>query len=83
MHTQSFVKRLEDLVLVEQTVLIYYNLMAVLFCVWLVTDLLGLFMQGLGKLSVVAASAAQSAASVVQAGTKDFTTKVFWFTVLE
>lgn len=33
--------------------------------------------QGLGKLSVVAASAAQSAANVVQAGTKEFTSKVF------
>nr|GFC65836.1 probable ADP-ribosylation factor GTPase-activating protein AGD6 [Tanacetum cinerariifolium] len=32
--------------------------------------------QGLGRLSVVAASAAQSAASVVQAGTKELTTKV-------
>ncbi|XP_071734794.1 probable ADP-ribosylation factor GTPase-activating protein AGD6 [Rutidosis leptorrhynchoides] len=32
--------------------------------------------QGLGKLSFVAASAAQSAASMVQAGTNDFTTKV-------
>ncbi|XP_076890147.1 putative ADP-ribosylation factor GTPase-activating protein AGD6 [Bidens hawaiensis] len=32
--------------------------------------------QGLGKLSVVAASAAQSAANVVQAGTKELTTKV-------
>ncbi|KAI3721489.1 hypothetical protein L2E82_32502 [Cichorium intybus] len=32
--------------------------------------------QGLGKLSFVAASAAQSAANVVQAGTKEFTTKV-------
>ncbi|KAI3809431.1 hypothetical protein L1987_25403 [Smallanthus sonchifolius] len=32
--------------------------------------------QGLGKLSVAAASAAQSAANVVQAGTKEITTKV-------
>lgn len=32
--------------------------------------------QGLGKLSFVAASAAQSAANVVQAGTKEFSTKV-------
>ncbi|KAE8663005.1 putative ADP-ribosylation factor GTPase-activating protein AGD6 [Hibiscus syriacus] len=31
---------------------------------------------GIGKLSLVAASAAQSAADVVQAGTKEFTTKV-------
>lgn len=36
-----------------------------------------MFVQGLGKLSVVAASAAQSAANVVQAGTKEFTTKVY------
>ena len=33
--------------------------------------------QGIGKLSLVAASAAQSAANVVQAGTKEITTKVF------
>ncbi|KAK1426126.1 hypothetical protein QVD17_14795 [Tagetes erecta] len=39
-------------------------------------DVLASVTQGLGKLSVVAASAAQSAASVVQAGTKDFTSKV-------
>ena len=38
-----------------------------------------MFIQGLGKLSFVAASAAQSAASVVQAGTKELTTKVFSF----
>ena len=35
--------------------------------------------QGFGKLSLVAASAAQSAANVVQAGTKELTTKVFTF----
>lgn len=34
------------------------------------------FLQGLGRLSLVAASAAQSAASVVQAGTKEITAKV-------
>ncbi|KAI7742358.1 hypothetical protein M8C21_005980, partial [Ambrosia artemisiifolia] len=34
------------------------------------------FTEGLGKLSFIAASAAQSAASVVQAGTKELTTKV-------
>lgn len=34
--------------------------------------------QGFGRLSVVAASAAQSAANVVQAGTKEFTSKVLW-----
>lgn len=34
------------------------------------------FSQGFGRLSLVAASAAQSAASVVQSGTKDLTTKV-------
>ncbi|KAJ0540597.1 putative ADP-ribosylation factor GTPase-activating protein AGD6/7 [Helianthus annuus] len=34
--------------------------------------------QGLGKLSVVAASAAQSAANVVQASTMELTTKVFY-----
>ena len=34
-------------------------------------------MQGIGRLSFVAASAAQSAANVVQAGTKEFTSKVF------
>ncbi|KAI3677095.1 hypothetical protein L1987_86715 [Smallanthus sonchifolius] len=39
-------------------------------------DVLSSVTQGLGKLSIVAASAAQSAASVVQAGTKEFTTKV-------
>ncbi|XP_024984547.1 probable ADP-ribosylation factor GTPase-activating protein AGD6 [Cynara cardunculus var. scolymus] len=39
-------------------------------------DVLTSVTQGLGKLSVVAASAAQSAASVVQAGTKELTTKV-------
>ncbi|XP_071690553.1 probable ADP-ribosylation factor GTPase-activating protein AGD6 [Rutidosis leptorrhynchoides] len=39
-------------------------------------DVLSSVTQGLGKLSVVAASAAQSAASVVQAGTKELTTKV-------
>ncbi|CAH1438379.1 unnamed protein product [Lactuca virosa] len=39
-------------------------------------DVLSSVTQGLGKLSVVAASAAQSAANVVQAGTKEFTTKV-------
>lgn len=33
--------------------------------------------QGFGKLSLVAASAAQSAATVVQAGTKEFSSKVF------
>ncbi|KAL4560594.1 hypothetical protein LXL04_032747 [Taraxacum kok-saghyz] len=39
-------------------------------------DVLSSVTQGLGKLSFVAASAAQSAASVVQAGTKELTTKV-------
>lgn len=39
-------------------------------------DVLSSVTQGLGKLSVVATSAAQSAASVVQAGTKELTTKV-------
>ncbi|XP_076898004.1 putative ADP-ribosylation factor GTPase-activating protein AGD6 [Bidens hawaiensis] len=39
-------------------------------------DVLSTVTQGLGKLSFVAASAAQSAASVVQAGTKELTTKV-------
>lgn len=39
-------------------------------------DVLSSVTQGLGKLSIVAASAAQSAASVVQAGTKELTTKV-------
>ncbi|KAL8259716.1 hypothetical protein R6Q59_027669 [Mikania micrantha] len=39
-------------------------------------DVLSSVAQGLGKLSIVAASAAQSAASVVQAGTKELTTKV-------
>jgi len=34
-------------------------------------------LQGIGKLSLVAASAAQSAANVVQAGTKEITSKVF------
>ena len=33
--------------------------------------------QGFGKLSMVAASAAQSAANVVQAGTKELSSKVF------
>ncbi|KAL5710953.1 putative ADP-ribosylation factor GTPase-activating protein agd6 [Ranunculus cassubicifolius] len=39
-------------------------------------DTVSVFSQGLGRLSLVAASAAQSAASVVQAGTKDLTAKV-------
>lgn len=39
-------------------------------------DVLSAVSQGLGKLSFVAASAAQSAASVVQAGTKEITAKV-------
>ena len=34
-------------------------------------------MQGFGRLSMVAASAAQSAAVVVQAGTKEFSSKAF------
>jgi hypothetical protein len=39
-------------------------------------------MQGFGKLSMVAASAAQSAANVVHAGTKELTSKVFGFVSL-
>ncbi|KAJ4971607.1 hypothetical protein NE237_004706 [Protea cynaroides] len=39
-------------------------------------DTVSVFSQGFGRLSLVAASAAQSAASVVQAGTKDLTSKV-------
>ncbi|XP_044473037.1 probable ADP-ribosylation factor GTPase-activating protein AGD6 [Mangifera indica] len=39
-------------------------------------DVLSVFSQGFGKLSLVAASAAQSAAGVVQAGTKELTAKV-------
>ncbi|KAM1181356.1 hypothetical protein ACFX1Q_021184 [Malus domestica] len=39
-------------------------------------DVLFVVSQGFGKLSLVAALAAQSAGSVVQAGTKEFTTKV-------
>lgn len=39
-------------------------------------------MQGFGRLSMVAASAAQSAANVVQAGTKELTSKVFRFVSL-
>ncbi|KAE8661089.1 ADP-ribosylation factor GTPase-activating protein AGD7 [Hibiscus syriacus] len=39
-------------------------------------DVLSVVSQGIGMLSLVAASAAQSAASVVQAGTKELTTKV-------
>ncbi|VVA22600.1 PREDICTED: ADP-ribosylation factor [Prunus dulcis] len=39
-------------------------------------DVLSVVSQGIGKLSLVAASAAQSAANVVQAGTKELTTKV-------
>ncbi|KAK1421105.1 hypothetical protein QVD17_23210 [Tagetes erecta] len=39
-------------------------------------DVISSVTQGLGKLSFAAASAAQSAASVVQAGTKELTTKV-------
>ena len=38
-----------------------------------------MLIQGFGKLSVVAASAAKSAASVVQAGTKELATKVFYY----
>ncbi|XP_022748248.1 probable ADP-ribosylation factor GTPase-activating protein AGD6 [Durio zibethinus] len=39
-------------------------------------DVLSVVSQGFGRLSMVAASAAQSAANVVQAGTKEFTSKV-------
>ncbi|KAL3839556.1 hypothetical protein ACJIZ3_024147 [Penstemon smallii] len=39
-------------------------------------DVLSVVTQGFGRLSMVAASAAQSAATVVQAGTKDLTSKV-------
>ncbi|XP_042510447.1 probable ADP-ribosylation factor GTPase-activating protein AGD6 [Macadamia integrifolia] len=39
-------------------------------------DTVSVVSQGLGRLSLVAASAAQSAASVVQAGTKELTSKV-------
>lgn len=39
-------------------------------------DVLSVVSQGFGRLSMVAASAAQSAATVVQAGTKDLTSKV-------
>ncbi|XP_022897235.1 probable ADP-ribosylation factor GTPase-activating protein AGD6 [Olea europaea var. sylvestris] len=39
-------------------------------------DVLSTLTQGFGRLSVVAASAAQSAANVVQAGTKEFTSMV-------
>ncbi|GMJ03082.1 yeast pde1 suppressor 1, ARF-GAP domain 7 [Hibiscus trionum] len=39
-------------------------------------DVLSVVSQGIGMLSLVAASAAQSAASVVQAGTKELSTKV-------
>ncbi|XP_075490067.1 putative ADP-ribosylation factor GTPase-activating protein AGD6 [Primulina tabacum] len=39
-------------------------------------DVLSAVTQGFGRLSVVAASAAQSAATVVQAGTREFTSKV-------
>ncbi|XP_010907061.2 probable ADP-ribosylation factor GTPase-activating protein AGD6 isoform X1 [Elaeis guineensis] len=39
-------------------------------------DMFSLVSQGLGQLSLVAASAAQSAANVVQAGTKELTSKV-------
>lgn len=38
-------------------------------------DVLSVVSQGFGKLSLVAASAAQSAATVVQAGTREFSTK--------
>ncbi|XP_010253251.1 PREDICTED: probable ADP-ribosylation factor GTPase-activating protein AGD6 [Nelumbo nucifera] len=41
-----------------------------------ITDTVSVVSQGLGKLSLVAAAAAQSAANVVQAGTKEFTSKV-------
>ncbi|CAN8279179.1 unnamed protein product [Cochlearia groenlandica] len=39
-------------------------------------DVFSVMSQGFGRLSLVAASAAQSAASVVQTGTKEFTSKV-------
>ncbi|GMI84709.1 yeast pde1 suppressor 1, ARF-GAP domain 7 [Hibiscus trionum] len=39
-------------------------------------DVLSVVSQGIGRLSFVAASAAQSAANVVQAGSKEFTSKV-------
>ncbi|KAM1093103.1 hypothetical protein FF1_020340 [Malus domestica] len=45
-------------------------------------DVLFVVSQGFGKLSLVAALAAQSAGSVVQAGTKEFTTKVFFYPFL-
>lgn len=40
-----------------------------------------LHMQGFGMLSMVAASAAQSAANVVQAGTKEISSKVVHFLI--
>lgn len=39
-------------------------------------DMLSVVSQGIGRLTVVAASAAQSAANIVQAGTKEITSKV-------
>lgn len=45
-------------------------------------DTVSVVSQGFGRLSLVAASAAQSAASVVQSGTKDLTSKVLVLTVL-
>ncbi|OVA17918.1 Arf GTPase activating protein [Macleaya cordata] len=41
-----------------------------------ILDTVSAFSQGLGRLSLVASSAVQSAATAVQAGTKDFTSKV-------
>ncbi|XP_058109766.1 ADP-ribosylation factor GTPase-activating protein AGD7-like [Magnolia sinica] len=41
-----------------------------------IKDTVSVFSQGFGQLSLVAASAAQSAANVVQAGTKELTSKV-------
>lgn len=38
--------------------------------------------QGFGRLSLVAASAAQSAANAVQAGTKELSSKVIWILIL-
>lgn len=58
--------------------IVYVGCLILLICI---VDIIGdiiLHMQGFGMLSMAAASAAHSAANVVQAGTKEITSKVVW-----
>ncbi|KAM1589295.1 hypothetical protein ACFX10_028204 [Malus domestica] len=75
---KNIVKDLADLGLIK----LQQALMAMLspdfsLCLCLIPERVGF-----GKLSLVSASAAQSAANVVQAGTKEITTKVFFYPFL-